>query len=97
MQKMFSHIVIFSLLMIAPVSFSTTEIPNFYILVTINSPLQESRKSSIAVEHRVVRLPEPSVAAITPHHRFILPPNPPTIDCIRDIEHGRPPPVVPSA
>ena len=96
MKRMFSHIIIFSLLMISPVSFSTTEIPNFYILVTVNAPLQESRKSSIAVVRRAVHSPEYSVTAFSPPDRITVFPTLPAIDCCREIEHGRAPPAVPS-
>jgi hypothetical protein len=97
MKRMFSHIIIFLLLMISPVSFSTTKIPNFYILVTVNAPLQESRKSSIAVVRRAVQSPEYCIAAFHPSDHITLFPALPAIDRCCEIEHGRAPPVVPSA
>lgn len=97
MKRLLSHILLFALLVISPVSFSTSTIPNFYILVTINAPLQESRKNSVTVAHRVAQsLPLPVVIR-RPDKCIFSFPSLPEINSSREIEHGRAPPVVPSA
>ncbi|MDD2853169.1 MAG: hypothetical protein PHY09_14890, partial [Desulfuromonadaceae bacterium] len=65
------HIVIFALLIMSPVSFSTSSIPNFYIFVTVNVPLQESRKNSITVAHRVALPLSMSACLVSPKQRYI--------------------------
>jgi len=72
MKRIFAHVIIFSLLMISPISFSTTKIPNFYILVTIAAPLQEARKTSIAIVRSVEKSPKQLFVSISPQHSFIL-------------------------
>lgn len=96
MKRLLSHIVLFALLVISPVSFSTTEIPNFYILVTINAPLKESRKAGITVAHRVGKSLSSAVVDCPPEKCIISLPILPAIDSTHEIEHGRAPPVVPT-
>jgi len=96
MKKLLSHIVLFALLVVSPVSFSTSSIPNFYINVTLDAPLLESKRSSITVAHRVTPPRQFIVAASTPDTVIISFPVLPAIDRYHDIEHGRAPPVSPS-
>jgi len=97
MKRFLSHIVLFALLVISPVSFSTAEIPNFDILVTVSSPVQESRKAGITVSRRVVQAVPLTAVSRSLDTCIILLPTLPAIDNIREIEHGRAPPFYPSA
>jgi hypothetical protein len=97
MKRFLTHIIIFGLLVVSPVSFSTDKIKNFYILVTINAPLKESRRASIVITHRVASTTQPSVNEISTRQSFFQLPTLPSIDSTRIIEQGRAPPVVPSA
>ena len=97
MKRLLSYTLVLALLVISPVSFSTSEINNFYVLVPLNAPLKESRRVSIVVAHweaKTIGRPE---SAISPHQCFISLPTLPAIDCNPIIAHGRAPPVVPSA
>lgn len=93
MLRLLSHIIIFLLLIVSPVSFSTSSIPNFYILVTMEAPLKESEKSAIAILERTVE-PNPSFCLLItqendiPEIHFI--PN----AYILEIPHGRAPPAI---
>lgn len=94
MKRLLSNIILFLLLVVSPVSFSTSSIPNFYILVTINAPLQESKKSSIIVAHRVGKSTTP-VAVVYPEVSIPLHAEQIQFDDTSIIiEHGRAPPVV---
>ena len=97
MKRLMSHMLLFALLVVSPLSFTTSEIPSIFISVTIIAPLQESRKNTISVAHRVGKSLEPAVVVLTPSQRIVLLPTLAAIDNNRDIEHGRAPPVVPSA
>ena len=63
MKKMLSHIVIVALLVIAPVSFSTSKIPNFDIPATKISHIDESRKANAPIIQRAKQTP-PLVVAV---------------------------------
>ncbi|MDD2899224.1 MAG: hypothetical protein PHI31_10990 [Desulfuromonadaceae bacterium] len=95
MKRFFSHIILFALLVISPVSFSTSTIPNFYILVTINAPPQESRKSSITVAHRVQQPVALATVTQLSDDDTISLPTLPAIEHSRKIKHGRAPPATP--
>lgn len=96
MKRMLSHIILFTILVICPYSFTTAEIPSIYISVTINAPLQESRKNNITVAHRVAKSSPLTVIARPPDKSFNSFQAIPVVDSHREIEHGRAPPVVPS-
>lgn len=96
MKRLLSHILLFALLVVSPLSFTTSEIPSIYISVTLNTPLQESRKNRITVAHRVAQTVPSTVIARNPDKCIISLPILPAIDSHREIEHGRAPPVVPS-
>jgi hypothetical protein len=94
MKRFLSHIILFTLLSISPISFSSIDIPDFNILVTFNSPTQESRKNSITVAHQVV---QPMPLAVDSHPTeqcFTSLPTLPAHSKTSIIEHGRAPPVV---
>lgn len=95
MKRFLAHIVIFALLVISPVSFSTSSIQNFYILVTVDSPLQESRKTSISVSRRAVTAKQILIAHSTQSSFIPFPVTSATLHN-QEIEHGRAPPVTPS-
>lgn len=96
MKRMLSHILLFTLLVIAPVSFSTEEIPSFDVPATHSSPFQESRKADIAVVRQAVELTGFLVVSFSPPHCFNSLPKLSINDFRYEIEHGRAPPVVPS-
>jgi len=93
MKKILSQIVIFLLLVIAPVSFSTDKIPNYDKPATKSHHLQESRKSTIAVVRRTTKL-LPVVAALSPKQIFISHPASPVYGFNLEIAQGRAPPSV---
>lgn len=93
MKKILCQIVIFSLLVIAPVSFSTTEIPNFDVPATKINQLHESRKVTIAVIHQST-LPVSSVAVVFPRQTFVPLPLIPVFDRNMKSLHGRSPPSI---
>ena len=96
MKKMLSHIVIVALLVIAPVSFSTSKIPNFDIPATKNSHIDESRKANAPIIQRSKQTP-PLVVAVYELQNFFS--HSLISDCFNNLEisNGRaPPPVVPS-
>jgi len=97
MRRLMSHTVILALLVISPVSFSTSKINNFYVLASINAPLKESRRASIVVAHKEAKTIGPPDSAISPCQCFNSLPTLPAIDCNPIIAQGRAPPVVPSA
>lgn len=95
MKKILSNIVILALLVIAPVSFSTTKIPNFDVPATRSSHLTESRKANIPfVQH--TRKPEQTLFAFTPLQRPVAIPASPLFVHTQEIPKGRAPPAVPS-
>jgi len=96
MKRFLSHIVIFALLVVSPISFSTSKIQNFYILVTVDAPLQESRKTGISVSRRAVTTIEQILIANSPPPSFVTLPVTSATLYKHDIEHGRAPPVFPS-
>jgi hypothetical protein len=96
MKRLLSHILLFTLLVISPFSFTTPEIPSVYISATINVPVTALRKNSITVAHRVGKLLTLTVVDPTTDHCIVALPILPTIDSNLEIEHGRSPPVVPS-
>ncbi|MDA8414735.1 MAG: hypothetical protein M0023_13230 [Desulfobacteraceae bacterium] len=96
MKKILSHIVIFALLVIAPVSFSTKNIPNFDIPATKTCPLQETQKLTIAVVRRSPGSASP-IAVPRPEVTFFSIAQLPVLDDSHEIPQGRAPPVVLSA
>lgn len=94
MKRLLSHILLFTLLVVCPFSFTTPEIPSIYISVTINAPVQESGKNSITVAHRVAQLVPLADVVRLPVASVISLPTLPANDNISKIEHGRSPPVV---
>ena len=93
MKKMLSHIVIVALLVIAPVSFSTSKIPNFDVPATRNSHIQESRKANVPIIQRAKQTPPLVVAAYQLQNFFALSL---ISDCYNNLEisNGRAPPLV---
>lgn len=93
MKKFLSHIVIFALLVIAPVSFSTSKIPNFDKPATRTLHLQESRKANVPVIQRAKKAalsvvcfcPQQSYASYSPINIYVH---------NLEISHGRAPPQV---
>jgi hypothetical protein len=94
MKRFLSHILLFALLVVSPFSFTTPEIPSVYISVTINNPLQESKRAGITVAHRVTQT-VPYTAVSHPSAKPVISlPTLPAFDINREIEHGRAPPVI---
>jgi len=89
MKKILSQIVIFLLLVIAPVSFSTAEIPNFDVPATKTNQMHESRKVTIGVIRQSIK-PVPSVVAF-PRQCFVQIPTIPAFDRNMENLHGRSP------
>lgn len=96
MKRFLSHILLFALLVVSPFSFTTPEIPSIYISVTINAPVQESKKNRITVAHRLVQTVPASVFTRFPDKTIIPLPTLPAKASDHEIEHGRAPPVVPT-
>lgn len=97
MKRLLSHIILLALLVISPVSFSTSKIPNFYVLVTVNAPLQESRKTAITVANRVAKVITFKTAALHPDQSIAPLQTLAAIYCYHTTLHGRAPPVVHAA
>ncbi len=97
MKQLLFFIVIFALLVNSPVSFSAENICNFYILITLNTPIRESKKAGIVVAHRIAKIKEFLVAAV-PAKKCFFPFSTPlsSINTCK-IEHGRAPPLYNSA
>jgi len=92
MKRFFSHIVIIALLVIAPVSFSTTKIPNFDKPATRSVHLKEARKVTVAIGHQPAK-PAAKASINTIEQIFILIPTLPAFDNTLEIPPGRAPPV----
>jgi len=92
MKKMLSHIVIVALLVIAPVSFSTSKIPNFDIPATRISHIQVSRKANVPIIQRAKQTP-PLVFAVCLQQKFFALSL--ISDCFNNLEisNGRAPPL----
>ncbi|MSN26669.1 MAG: hypothetical protein GJV46_12470 [Geobacter sp.] len=93
MKRLLCQIVIFSLLVIAPVSFSTERIPNFDVPATKTATAQESIKTLAAAVRRAVIPMQLAVIPIS-EKIFALTPQSPVFGFKQDIQHGRAPPVV---
>lgn len=91
MKKILSQIVIFLLLVIAPVSFSTEKIPSFDKPATQTYHLQESRKTSTAIVHRTVKT-EQSVIDLPSKKSFAAHSSESAFDFSLVVSHGRAPP-----
>lgn len=93
MRRMLCQIVIFLLLVIAPVSFSTHEIPNFDVPATRINQLHESGKITIAVKRQSI-LPASSIPVVFPRQTFVQIPFIQTYDRNMKSLHGRSPPAL---
>lgn len=96
MKRLLSHILLLSLLVIAPVSFSTDEIPYVDVPATHSSSVHESLKTDIRVVRQAVKMPEFLVASFLTPHRFTSAAKIFVYDYHLEMKHGRAPPVVPS-
>ena len=98
MKRLFSQIAIILLLLIVVFPFPTENIFTVYDLddlVIEASPVQESRKVTMAV-HRSVKSEPLVVVTICPQKRHISVPATPAFYVAPDNLHGRSPPVIPS-
>ena len=91
MKKMLSQIVIFLLLVIAPVSFSTEKIPSFDKPATQTYHLQQLRKTSVAIVHRSVKT-EQSTFDFTPKQKHASTSSESAFNFSIAISYGRAPP-----
>ena len=92
MKKQFAHILIFLLLLISPISFSTDKIRDFYVNATVNSHLKETRKTSIFIANRVIKLPTLNFTSSQPYRRTVSLQKSFLNEVSRIIEHSRAPP-----
>ena len=92
MKKLFTHIVILLLLLISPLSFSTDKIRDFYVNATVNSPIKETRKTSIFIANRVIKLFPLNFASSQPFRRTVSLQKSFLNEVSRIIEHSRAPP-----
>ncbi len=63
MKRILTQVIIFSMLVIAPVSFSTEKIPNFDVPATENTHSKESKKITTSIAHRSVNSERKAVLA----------------------------------
>jgi hypothetical protein len=96
MKRLLSHILLLSLLVIAPVSFSTDAIPCFDVPATHSSSVHESLKTDITVVHQAVKMPELLDSSFSTPHRFTSAPEIFVYDYHLGMKQGRAPPVVPA-
>lgn len=92
MKKILCQIVIFSLLVIAPVSFSTAKIPNFDVPATKTIQLHESRKVTIGIICQSIMTV--STVVVYPHLIFAQFPLAPVFNRNMENLHGRSPPCI---
>lgn len=93
MKKILSNIVVFLLLIIAPVSFSTEEIPCFDVPGVEGSTQRNKQKNSLAILQQTKKLPLSSVNYTLPENHNSPSPSTPKTVHILEIPHGRAPPL----
>lgn len=97
MKRLLTQVIIFSMLVIAPVSFSTEKIPNFDVPATENTLSSESRKTTVLVAHRSVTSACKIIHVSRPLTSFALIVEVPAFNIALENLHDRSPPTaVPS-
>lgn len=92
MKRILSQILVFSLFMIAPISFSTEKIPNFNPVCVKTESLSQARKVVAGIKTKTSAYDRSDNTVIIARTLFVVTATASTIDCYPNNPHGRAPP-----